>query len=73
MNKKTLLICICCVITMKIFSQPLFTYGGNVVTKDEFLRAYRKNMGEAVNKEQALKEYLDLYSKFKLKVKLPKI
>jgi hypothetical protein len=38
------------------------------VTKDEFLRAYNKNKTPAVSREQALKDYLDLYIKFKLKV-----
>ncbi|MES2430330.1 MAG: peptidylprolyl isomerase [Bacteroidota bacterium] len=55
-----------------IFSQTLFTYGTNVVTKDEFLRAYNKNKPQNVDKEQALKDYLDLYTKFKLKVKAAK-
>jgi len=52
------------------WSQTLFTYGSNPVTKQEFLRNYSKN---AQNKkpdfsEQALKEYLDLYSLFRMKV-----
>ncbi len=52
-----------------VFSQTLFTYGSNTVDKEEFLRAYNKNKTTVENKEQALKEYLDLYAKFKLKVK----
>ncbi len=52
-----------------VFSQTLFTYGNNVVDKEEFLRAYNKNKTTFADKEQALKEYLDLYSKFKLKVR----
>lgn len=51
------------------FSQTLFTYGSNAVSKEEFLRAYNKNKTTVENKEQALREYLDLYAKFKLKVK----
>lgn len=52
------------------FAQTLFTYGGKPVTKEEFLRVYQKN---ALNKqpdysEAALKEYLDLYSLFRMKV-----
>ncbi len=39
-----------------------------LVTKDEFLRAYNKNKTTAANKEEAMKDYLDLYIKFKLKV-----
>lgn len=50
------------------FSQTLFTYGGNPVDKEEFLRAYNKNKTPVTDKEKALREYLDLYIKFKLKV-----
>ncbi len=52
-----------------LISQTLFTYGSNVVSKQEFLKAYNKNKNTADNQEKALREYLDLYSKFKLKVK----
>ncbi|RYZ54468.1 MAG: hypothetical protein EOP49_05090 [Sphingobacteriales bacterium] len=52
-------------------AQTLFTYGNNLVTKQEFLRNYQKN---TLNKkpdlsEPALKEYLNLYSLFRMKVK----
>jgi peptidyl-prolyl cis-trans isomerase SurA len=57
---------------MQAFSQSLFTYGGNEVSKEEFVRAFNKNMDAAVNKEAALKEYLQLYTAFKLKVKAAK-
>jgi peptidyl-prolyl cis-trans isomerase SurA len=52
-----------------LFSQTLFTYGNNAVDKEDFLRAYNKNKTPADDKEKALREYLDLYSKFKLKVR----
>ena len=52
-----------------LFSQTLFTYGNTAVDKEEFLRAYNKNKTTSTDKEKALREYLDLYSKFKLKVK----
>ena len=55
-----------------LFSQTLFTYGNNTVDKDEFLRAYNKNKTTTDDKEKSLREYLDLYSKFKLKVKAAK-
>lgn len=53
------------------WAQTLFTFGNDPVTKDEFLRVYQKN---SINKkpdftEPALKEYLDLYSLFRMKVK----
>ena len=52
-----------------LFSQTLFTFGNKPVSKDEFLRAYNKNKVPVTNKEKAMREYLDLYTKFKLKVK----
>jgi peptidyl-prolyl cis-trans isomerase SurA len=53
------------------WGQTLFTYGENKVSRQEFLRNYNKN---AQNKkpdlsEPALKEYLDLYSLFRMKVR----
>ena len=54
------------------FSQTLFTYGSNAVSKEEFLKAYNKNKIESPDKEKALREYVELYSKFKLKVKAAK-
>ena len=50
------------------FSQTLFTYGNKSVDKEEFLRAYNKNKTPVSDKEKSLREYLDLYVKFKLKV-----
>lgn len=55
--------------TTLLFSQTLFTYGNNSVSKNEFLSAYNKNKTPVADKEKALREYLDLYTKFKLKVK----
>lgn len=51
------------------YSQTIFTYGSNAVSKDEFLRAYNKNSTPVKDKEKSLREYLELYSNFKLKVK----
>ena len=50
------------------YAQPVFTYGGKPVAKEEFLRAFNKNPNPVANRKQALKEYLDLYINFKLKV-----
>ena len=52
--------------------QTLFTYGSGQVSKSEFLRAYNKNKTPVADKEKALREYLDLYTKFKLKVQAAK-
>lgn len=54
------------------YSQALFTYGNNAVSKDEFLKAYNKNKTATTSKEHALRDYLDLYIKFKLKVQAAK-
>jgi peptidyl-prolyl cis-trans isomerase SurA len=50
------------------YTQTLFTYGKNAVSKDEFLRAFSKNSAPVDDKAKAMKEYLELYIKFKLKV-----
>ena len=52
------------------YAQTLFTYGPNSVSKEEFLRVYKKN---SINKkpdmaDTALKSYLDLYALFRMKV-----
>src|SRR5450432_650672 len=61
---------VCC--TSVLFSQALFTYGDGSVDKEEFLRAYNKNKTPVTDKEKAMRDYLDLYIKFKLKVKAAK-
>lgn len=54
--------------TPVVFSQTLFSYGKSMVDKGEFIRAYNKNKTPVSDKEKALREYLDLYIRFKLKV-----
>jgi peptidyl-prolyl cis-trans isomerase SurA len=63
---------ICCAITLSsftVFSQTLFTYGSSETSKAEFLRAYNKNKPATADKAKSMREYLDLYTNFKLKVK----
>ena len=67
--KKILLLLAVAGFTNTLYAQTIFTYGNNAVDKAEFLRAYNKNKTPVENKEKALREYLDLYIKFKLKVK----
>lgn len=67
-----LLLGIGCVLAIKGFTQPLFTYGKSQVSKDEFINSFTRNITQAFDKEQALKEYLKLYTKYKLKVKYAK-
>lgn len=48
----------------------LFTYGGRPVSKSEFLRMYTKNINNQKPdySEKALRDYLTLYARFKMKV-----
>ncbi len=50
-------------------TQTLLTYGNYSVGKDEFLRAYNKNKTPVTDKEKSIRDYIDLYSNFKMKVK----
>ena len=51
------------------FSQAIISFGKNTISKDEFIRAYNKNKTAVDNKEKAIREYVELYTNFKLKVK----
>jgi len=66
--RKLLFTLLCGTLAQGAFAQTLFTYGNHSVSKQEFLRAYNKNKSTTTDKEKALREYLDLYIKFKLKV-----
>ena len=50
-------------------AQTIFTYGNSSTSTQEFLRAYNKNKSGTTDKEKSIREYLELYSNFKLKVK----
>jgi peptidyl-prolyl cis-trans isomerase SurA len=52
-----------------LFAQTIFTYGNASTSEEEFLKAYNKNKPTSINKEKAIREYLELYTNFKLKVK----
>ncbi|MBC7721505.1 MAG: peptidylprolyl isomerase [Pedobacter sp.] len=49
-------------------AQTLFTYGGKPVSKQEFLAAFNKNPTPENERKNALIDYLNLYSNYKLKV-----
>ncbi len=70
--KKNYILAVFFLFAGKTFCQPLFTYGNNVTSKEEFLRAYNKNKPVTTDKEKAIREYLTLYTNFKLKVKAAK-
>ncbi|MBG9375985.1 peptidylprolyl isomerase [Panacibacter sp. DH6] len=50
------------------YSQTLFTYGAKTVSKDEFIKAFNKNPDTTGDRSEKLKQYLDLYVNFKLKL-----
>lgn len=60
----------CCFLGVALNSaaQTLFTYGTHAVSKSEFLEAYNKNPDTTGNKQQKMRDYLDLYINFRLKL-----
>jgi peptidyl-prolyl cis-trans isomerase SurA len=50
-------------------AQTLFSYGDNNISKDEFLKAYRKNNISGKPTQKTYENYLELYARYKLKVK----
>lgn len=53
---------------LQLSAQTLFTYGPHAVSREEFLHSYRKNLNPTVPEKISYEAYLDLYSKFKIKV-----
>lgn len=49
--------------------QTLFTCGSMAVSKEDFLKAYNKNNNSGKATEKSYREYLELYIRYKLKVK----
>ena len=66
--KKSLLFLCFLSISFAGISQTLFTFGKNAVSKQEFEKAYNKNKTTTAKDKEAIREYLDLYIAFKLKV-----
>jgi peptidyl-prolyl cis-trans isomerase SurA len=67
--KKSILIIAVMAMSFVSFSQTLFSFGKQVVTKEEFMQIFLKNNNNLVgDKKKALQENLDLYIKYKLKV-----
>src|SRR5687767_7159182 len=69
MKKASLLSVLLLLIVFVAGAQTLLTYGDNAVTKEEFLNAFNKNSTTEKPSEKALREYLELYIRYKLKVK----
>lgn len=73
MKKRTLGFLTLTAVSFTVFAQTtepvIMTINGKPVYKSEFENVYKKNSGKEVNKEQkSVKEYVDLFSTFKMKV-----
>jgi peptidyl-prolyl cis-trans isomerase SurA len=67
--RKLFLIVLSITTTVVVNSQTLFKYGNKTVTQDEFLNNFNKNANNLKgDRNAALKENLELYIKYKLKV-----
>jgi peptidyl-prolyl cis-trans isomerase SurA len=64
-----LTIILCCYFFSFTQGQTLITLGDQAVSKQEFLNAFNKNSTVEKPGEKAFREYLDLYIRYKLKVK----
>ncbi len=73
--KHLCIVAVFAILTFNAFAQTnesiIFTFGNDTVFKSEFERVYSKNNDVKTKKptEKEIQEYLDLYVKFKLKVK----
>jgi peptidyl-prolyl cis-trans isomerase SurA len=52
-----------------LFAQTLFTVDGTAVSKEEFLKAFAKNNNGVAPTAKAYRDYLELFIRYKLKVK----
>jgi peptidyl-prolyl cis-trans isomerase SurA len=67
--KKIILLSANLLIGASLFSQTLINYGKHSIGKVEFLKAFNKNKPTTEgNREKAIREYVDLYANFKMKV-----
>lgn len=66
--RKIIVATLCTTSVAAAHAQTLFTYGNRTVSKEEFLKAYNKNNTETTPTEQSYRDYLDLYTRFKVKV-----
>jgi peptidyl-prolyl cis-trans isomerase SurA len=56
-------------VTDHLKAQTLLTVGGEAVSKEEFLKAFRKNNVDSALNETSVCDYLELFIRFKLKVR----
>lgn len=68
-RKPVLLAVISLLLSCAMPAQSLFTINNTGISKEEFLKAYNKNNNEGKPTEKLYREYLELYIRYKLKVK----
>jgi len=70
LNNRVILFCILLLVTScGLKAQTLFTIDGTPVSKEEFLKAFTKNNNGVAATDKAYRDYLELYIRYKLKVK----
>ena len=62
-------ICLAALVSFPVAAQTLFTSAGSAISKEDFLKAYNKNNTGEKATEKSYREYLELYIRYKLKVK----
>jgi peptidyl-prolyl cis-trans isomerase SurA len=67
--KKLALIPVFCLLLSGVHAQTLFTVDGSGVTKEEFLKAFNKNNTNLKATAKSYHDYLELYIRYKLKVR----
>jgi peptidyl-prolyl cis-trans isomerase SurA len=68
-RKQFLMALACLTLSSAVPAQNLFTINGAGVSKQEFLKAYNKNNNEGKPTEKSYRDYLELYIRYKLKVR----
>src|ERR1700722_11464139 len=66
--KNVVLISLLLFFSKSFFGQTLVRYGNHIITREEFLTAFRKNNSRVKATEKAYRDYLNLYIRYRLKV-----
>src|ERR1700722_1595671 len=70
LSNRVILFCIILlVLSCGLQGQSLFTDDGTPIRKEEFLKAFTKNNNGVAATDKAYRDYLELYIRYKLKVK----
>lgn len=69
MNRVLLLSLLILLFSSGLTAQTLFTVDGTPISKEEFLKAFSKNNTGIAPTEKSYRDYLELYIRYKLKVK----